>query len=448
MVEEFLVSKETADTRRFPFFYGWMIVGVFFVNLAVAFGMWYSFSVFFVAIMSEFGWSRAASAGVFSAFIMTQYSAAFIFGSMLDSFGPRKIIPLVSMLMVFGLFASSRIESLWEFYLFYGVLTALGACSIGIIPCGISLSKWFVRRRGLAMGLTTSGIGAGMLLIVPMVQQVISRYGWRSAYCILGTIVLFVVIPLNALLQRTTPEELGSFPDGSLIPRGTKYSSIEKTEPIVELGPFSASWSLREALATRHFWLMFLSLFFITMAVQSTLIHQVAHITDKGFSAEKGAFLFGLIGLLGSGGRIIFGYFSDKVGREKALSVGVGCMGVGILSLMMLDEGRGGLLFAYALPFGLGYGSVAPIFPARAADLFEGSQFGKIYGLLCFGPGIGGAMGTWVVGKVFDLTASYRAGFLMILSALLLALIFFWFASAPGLKGYGARGKHRSVISG
>lgn len=358
-------------------------------------------------------------------------------GSFLDRFGPRWVIPVGSMLIVIGLLATSRIEALWHFYLFYGVITAMGVCATGFVSHSIFLPKWFFKKRGLAIGIATSGIGVGMLVLVPVIQHVISNLGWRTAYCFLAGVVLTVIVPLNALLQRRNPEEIGEVPDGLGRPQALKESLQENPYPISWEESSLTEWTLGNILRTRRFWFLFLTYFLTPMTTQGPLIHQVVYMVDKGFSAQKGAFFFGLTGIMGSVGKILFGHFSDKVGREKVFSIGMGCTFLGILSLMAIQPDYNVLLYGYAILFGLGYGSVAPIYPSRAADLFAGPQFGKTFGLLAIAGGVGGGIGTWMYGKIFDMTASYKISFVIVLFLLILIVVLFWFTSPSSPKEGG-----------
>ena len=410
-------------------FYGWVIVAVSFINLGVVFGIWYSFSVFFVAILKEFGWSRAETAGVFSCFMMVHSLSAVVIGAYIDRLGPRIVFPVASCIVALGLYLSSRIHSLWEFYLWYGVLTSIGVCAIGFIAHGIILPKWFDRKRGLAIGIAMAGVGVGMQLLVPATQFVISDFGWRSAYVMLAVIILLVLFPLNAFFQRKDPGEIGDVPDGAAGRNGADRDSGKAFS-----SPKPIAGTIREAVRTRPFWLLSLTFFFTPMAIQGTLIHQVAGVVDKGFSAAQGAFVFGLAGILGSVGKIFFGYLSDRIGREKAFALGIGCAFFGVVSLLLLQPGLHVLLYSFAVLFGLGYGSVAAIFPARTADLFLGPQFGKILGILSLAGGVGGAFGVWVSGKIFDLTASYSLSFMISLAAMAIAIGLFWMAGSPKKK--------------
>jgi MFS family permease len=410
-------------------FYGWTIVSISLVTLAIGFGIWYSFSVFFVAILKEFGWDRASTAGVFSLFMLVHSGVAFFIGSLHDRFGPRKVIPLGSLLIVLGLLASSRIGSLWQLYLSFGVITAIGICTIGFVSQSILLPNWFLKKRGLALGIAMAGIGIGMQVFVPLTQYIISSWGWRAAYCLLAATVICIVIPLNAMFQRRNPQEIGALPDGEKMPMGHKDTLEQSTSQLSVTQDHPVQWTLASSLRTRQFWFLFLTYFFIPMAVQGVLIHQVAHVVDKGFSAARGAFFFGLAGIVGSVGKILFGHLSDRIGRDRAFTIGMGCAFLGVLSLMGLRTDHGWLLYGYAVFFGLGYGSIAPIFPSRAADLFQGAHFGRIYGFIAIPGGLGGATGTWLSGKIFDLTASYKIAFLGVLAVFVLIVVLFWLTS-------------------
>ena len=161
------------------------------------------------------------------------------------------------------------------------------------------------------------------------------------------------------------------------------------------------------------------------------MIHQVAHVVDRGFSAATGAFFFGLAGIIGSAGKIFFGSLSDRIGRDKALTIGISLAFVGIICLMGVRPSLSALLYGYALLFGLGYGAIAPIYPARAADLFQGVHFGTIFGLLSSAAGFGGAAGAWLSGKICDMTGTYQVAFLGVLAAFVVIVILFWFTAPP-----------------
>jgi MFS family permease len=408
-------------------FYGWTIVCVSFVTLAISFGIWYSFSVFFVAILNDFGWSRASTAGIFSTFLVVHYAAALLVGPLLDRFGPRWVVPIGSIVAATGLTITSGVHAMWQFYLFYGFLTAAGLCTSGFVSHSIFLPRWFDKQRGLAMGIAMSGAGLGILILVPASQSLISYLGWRTAYCILAVLMLALIVPLNIFFQRKNPNEVGDIPDGFRQSSMDTLSMGSVTRSRWEGPPQNRT--LGRIVKYNRFWLLLLVYFATPMVTQGTLVHQVAHMVDRGFSASEGAFIFGLTGIIGSLGKILFGLISDRIAREKALAMGLGCAFFGILSLMLIKPGDEVLAFAYALLFGLGYGSVAPIYPSRAADLFEGPQFGRIFSLLAIAGGIGGGIGTCLYGKIYDITGSYDVSFIITLITILLIILLFKFTS-------------------
>lgn len=403
------------------FFFGWIILGVSFITLTVSFGIWYSFSVFFVSLLKETGGTRAATAGVFSLFMVTHAVAATGIGSLLDRFGARRIIPAFSLLAAIGLLLSSRISSLGQLYFSYSVITAIGICGIGHFAQTIILPNWFIRKRGLAIGIAMAGSGVGMQVIIPFTQRIISQFGWRTAYLVLALMVFLVVFPLNGIFQRKGPEEVDQHADGEKPRLSSDDAKMggQKGETKV---PGRRFWGI---VKKREFWLLLFNRFATPMATQAILIHQVAHVVDKGFSPARGAFFFGLSGLTGSVAKVLFGHFSDRVGRNNAYTIGMGCAFIGVFSLMALRPGQGFFLLLYALFFGIGYGAIVPLFPARAADLYSGPQFGKIYGLLSIAGGLGSACGSWLSGKVHDMTGNYNAFFVTTLVLLLCSAVSF-----------------------
>ncbi|TFG93413.1 MAG: MFS transporter, partial [Syntrophobacterales bacterium] len=315
------------------------------------------------------------------------------------------------------------------------VLTPVGVCAVGFIAHGIILPKWFDKKRGLALGIAMAGIGLGMQILVPAAQLTIAHFGWRTAYCVLAGFILITILPLNIFLQRNNPQEIGQNPDGASageiaednLTKEARHSETSRTEaPII--------WTIHACLRSKQFWFLFASFFFTPLAVQGTLIHQVAGVVDKGFSAVQGAFFFGLAGMAGSVGKIFFGWLSDRIGREIAFGAGLGCAFLGVLNLMLLQLDFPYLLYGYAILFGLGYGSIAPIIPARTADLFLGPHFGKILGVLSIGGGVGGALGVWLSGKIYDITTNYNASFVISLISLILAVILFRLAGTPVVR--------------
>jgi len=347
-------------------------------------------------------------------------------GALVDRFGPRKVLPLGGILLAGGFFLAAAITAQWQLYLAYGILASVGMSLIGMVPHGALLSRWFSRQRGTAIGIGYSGAGIGMLILVPLSQYLISRTGWRQAFVMLGVLVAILVIPTAPLLYRwPRPDEVEK-PAAATVSRNPRSGR----------GP-AREWTTAEALRSLHFWLLFGSRVLAAVGVQAVVTHQVAHVVAVGYSEMTAAAIFGLMGVVSIAGRILFGVICDFTRREHAFTLNIVISVLGVAALMMVrSPGSLGLLYVYSLLFGVGYGSRAILYSAISADLFSGAQFGSIYGFFTVSIGIGGAIGSWFGGFVFDQTASYLLSFALGIAALISADVFLLLA---------ARRRHRAL---
>ncbi|MEX2224313.1 MAG: MFS transporter, partial [Candidatus Rokuibacteriota bacterium] len=193
-------------------FYGWIVVAGAFLILFMAYGTQYAFGVFFAALIDEFGWSRASLSGVFSLYAFTYAGFALVTGRLTDRWGPRAVISIGGVLLGLGLISMSRVSALWQPYVCYGLVAALGM-STAYVPCNATVAKWFTRRRGLAIGLASAGGSLGTFALPPVAHWIVSRLGWRWAYVVFGAAVLLALNALAALMRRD-PETVGLVPDG------------------------------------------------------------------------------------------------------------------------------------------------------------------------------------------------------------------------------------------
>ena len=395
----------------------WMVVGAVWVTLAIASGLYFSFPVFFVALVEEFGWSRGATAAAFSISSVVQGLLSPVVGMLVDRLGPRRVMLGGACLLGGACVLSSRIGSLWSLYTVIGVLAAAGVCAVSWIPSGALIARWFAERRGSMMGLAFSGMGAGVLVIGPLAQWLIAGHGWRFAYLVLGLGTLAVLVPLVWLGVWEAP---------AVTAPGRGATRAPTT------GSASAGREVGDALRTRPFWALFVAYLCTPLAVFSVVTHQVAFAVDHGFPRLFVASIFGLTGLLSVAGRIGFGIAADRIGRATSATVSYGCTAVGTLCLLGLEVWpHAAALYAYAFFFGLGFGARGPIITAMASQLFPGRRFGAIYGILSVGNGIGGGVAPWFGGFVHDLTGSYRIAFLIAVSFCALGSACFWLARAP-----------------
>lgn len=419
------------------FYYGWVIVAISFFTLFFAIGIRFSFGVFFIAILNEYGWSRGETAGAFSLAMVVHALFAPVTGAIVDRFGPRKLFPIGSVFLIMGLMAASRITAIWQLYLFFGVAVAIGINTISYSPHMSLIPKWFVQKRGLAAGLVLSGIGMGTLVIVPLVELIIDKVGWRSAFLVLAAMILGIVLPMTALFQRRSPQEIGQYPDG-ITPGSIRNLSNEKEEPRETIPTFNLpeQWTLKAALCTKAFWCMVFVVLCNGFLMNMLLVHQAIHTVDVGYSKMVAASMVGMVGLIGAIGGIFCGYLSDRAGREISYTIGSMAAFAGVvLFILIKDTHSPWMLYAFVILYGAGFGSIGPMTASTTGDLFPGNSVGRIMAMQSVGFGLGGALGSYVGGYFYDQMGSYFIPFLLLLASIILSVLGIWMA-APRHRTY------------
>jgi MFS family permease len=309
--------------------YRWIIVGISFVNLGLSAAIWYSFSVFFVALLREFGWSRSVCAGAFSLFVILHSFVGPFIGSMVDRFGPRRVIALGSLALGAGLFLCSLTRTWWQFYIFFGVITGIGAGSTGWVTHSTLIQNWFTEGRGLATGIIASGLGIGILIYTPLVQYFIDLVGWRMTYRIMAVSIPLIVLSMTLLFLRKSPP-----PSPARSVEKEYFHLTDKDPPVANEVCRSRSWTVWQAMTTRLFWLLSLCFMLGTFSTQSVLTHQVVFFVDKGLEARFASYIVGMVGLVSMGGKILWGTLSDRIGREWTYTLGSFSSIFGLISLI------------------------------------------------------------------------------------------------------------------
>jgi MFS family permease len=418
------IAEKLSD--RLKAYYGWIIVAVALVSMAFWLGIRSSFSVYYVALLEDFSWNRAESAGVQSIALIIYTILAPLVGGLIDRFGPRRVVVPGIIILALGLELSSTLDSLSQFYLYYGVVMGAGITSIGIITYSAILAHWFEKKRGLASGIAVSGMGLGTFLLVPLSQSFISLWGWRAAFMVTGGLVLIILLPANALFLRHKPHQLGQYPDG-LAPLQSPQPA--DTGMLFKAAPQS-DWSLKKVLRSERFWAVFMFAFLSIIGVYIILVHNVKFLVDQGIDKMTAALIFAMVGMISSVFRIFWGWLSDRIGREMTYTLGIVCACLGVGCLLLFETYRLKLLvYSFFILFGMGWGVTAPMFIAVAADLFRGNIFGLIYGLVEAGIGLAGALGAWLAGFIFDKTQSYRLAFMLTIAVLASSCFFIWWAA-------------------
>lgn len=417
--------------ERHRLYYGWVIVAVSSLTLFLASGIRFSSGVFYVAILKEYSWGRGETAGAFSLALVIHALFAMVTGTLIDRFGPRRLFPLGATFLAMGLAAASCITVVWHLYLFFGVVTAIGLNTLSYAPHMSRIPRWFTRKRGLAGGFVVAGIGVGTMVMAPLIQLMINTVGWRSAFLILAGVVIGAIAPMTAVFQRVSPEEVSQFPDG-IVPDSARIrpSQQEGCRKDTRPATISEGWTLRTTLCTRAFWWMALVNISVGFTTNTLVVHQAAHVVDAGYSPTLAASIVGFVGLLRSAGSVLYGFVSDRFGREIGYTLGAGSALVGIgIFLLIRDTTSPWMLYAFVILFGLGSGSMGPIFAATAADLFLGNSIGRIMATLSVGWGLGGALGSYLGGYFYDHGGNYTIPFILVLVSINLGLLGIWMAA-------------------
>lgn len=425
-----LPGTTTPQRRQGRFFYGWVIVAVSFLTLFLVVGTRFSLGVFYVAILEEYHWTRAETAGAFAVMLLVHAVFSLAIGVLFDRWGPRVLFPLGALMISLAFAACSQIRTIWQLYLFLGVAAAIGTSSLAFVPHMALVSAWFRRWRGTASGFAYAGIGSGQLALAPLIQGMIARVGWRGAFLSLAAVILVVVVPLTAIFQRRRPEDLGLCPDGEVVPAppGPSQAACRTVTP--PAGPQAPAWSFLQASRTLRFWLLMGTVAGMGIILNTLLLHLMAHLTDAGYSKLWGATLVGVVGGLRSLGGMSLGSLSDRAGREVAYTIGcAGCfLGIVLLASIHNTE-QSWRLYGFALLYGIGHGALGPIYNASTADLFPGRSLGTILGVLEAAYGIGGAVGTYLAGYAYDLVGDYRISFVFVLVGIVMSCVCLWLAA-------------------
>jgi len=425
-------SKLTAWHHRYP---GHVVVGAAFITLALLYGLWYSYSVFLVALLAEFGWSRSVTAGAFSLFALVHAFVGPFFGPIAERVGPRRLIFAGAAVLALGLGLAAQTTAPWHLYLSFGVIAAVGIGFSGYVPLVILIRGWFPAHIGTAVGIATAGISVGIALLVPACQVLIDHVGWRWTFRLLGVGAVAWLAPATLWLLREAPNPAAR-------PARTGVA------PAV---PAPGAWRLGAALRSGRFWALCLALFTHNTAVTLFTIHQVAYLVDHGASALVAATVAGIVGLTSIAGKPGWGFLMDRVLREIAFTLACGSLVLSIGGLVLAGAHPAGAMpYLYAVLLGLAYAITAPLAPAVSNDLFGGPGFSTIFGTIHISLGLGTAAGAWAGGKVFDLTGSYAAALWGAAGLTLLSCAVMWLAAprrpnpAPG----AARGAHHVTLTG
>ncbi|MCY3864368.1 MAG: MFS transporter [Chloroflexi bacterium] len=378
------------------------IVAACFLSVFIIFGIRLSFSVFFAEFVLVEGWSNEAAAAIFSLNMLVFAGTAPLAGIALDRWGPRPVFGVGVCLMAFGLGLSSRVTSLADLLLSYGVVEGIGLGITGLGPVASVVAGWTTpAQRGRALGIAFAGTGLGSLIFVPLANLLIDNFGWRDTYLALALVCLIVLLPLMMFGLRRPPKALS---------------------PPTHTGLARLNW--RALLRNPAFWALMLAAVMTMGPVRSLTVHQIAYMESAGVERAAAANVVGLAGLLTSGFFVGLGWVSDRFGRATAYAIGAaGLFGaVGMLVVIRAVDAPLALIL-YALFFAMGEGARSSQTTALASDVFQRQGLGLINGLVGGLGGLGAALGPWLVGRLRDESGSYDGGLLVVVAMVVVSLI-------------------------
>jgi MFS family permease len=400
-------SPPGAQRAKSAIYYGYVIAVASFFILVMIHGVRFSYGVFFTPMARELGWNSATTSLVYAISLFVEGVFNFILGGLADRFGPKLVITLSGVLLALGYCLMPLVSSTWQFFLFYGLLVGAGIGGI-FVPLVVLVARWFSARRNMMTGAVTSGVGIGMLIIAPVANHLITAYGWRITFLIMG-IASLIVTGISAQFLKRDPAAMGLAPDGAEADTGSGI-----TAPVQGL-------TFNEAIHTRQFWLAFFILFCYGFSLVAINIHIVPDAIYLGISAAVAAGILATIGGVQIIGRVGLGLAADKVGNRLIVLIGFIVTAGALFWIMSVNTTWAFFLFAVIV--GLSQGGIASSQSPLVAHLFGLKSHGAIFGLCGFGFTFGSALGPYLTGYVFDVTGSYHNAFLACIIISLIGLV-------------------------
>jgi len=392
-----MVNKEVSQTpeKARGFFYGHFVVIVAFFIMLVGYGLYTVFGVFFDPLINEFDWTRATTSGAFSISMILSGVLGVVMGGLNDRFGPRIVLTVCGCFVGIGFLLMSQVDSVWQLYLFYGVIIGIGISGIWV-PLLSSVARWFVKRRSLMTGIVIAGTGIGGLIWPPVVIRLISNYDWRVSYIILGVVILFVVVVASQFMRRD-PGQMRQLPYGE----GKAKETGLKLE--------AEGFSLREAALTNQFWLVLIMFFCFGFALFAYMVHIVPHAIELGISPVNASNVLATMGGMTVIGNFVLGNIGDRIGNRQLFIIGFVLWAVLLFCLVRASEMW--MLYVIAVVFGFIHGGMGASESPIVARVFGLRSHGLIFGVMGLGFTFGAAAGPYVMGYIFDVTGSYYIAF-------------------------------------
>ena len=396
-------------------FYGWYIVAASFVILFFNSGARYAFGVMFKPIIKEFGWGRGAVSLVFFVNMVVFAAGLFIVGKLYDRYGPKWVIIISTLFISAGFVLTSFMHSIGEFFFSYGILAAFGIAGTAVPLMATLTSKWFDKRRGLAISLSLSGNSIGQFALVPALSLFALNYGWRASYLSVGIAMCVVNIILVLFVIKGDPGQLGLRPFG--------YTEPEKQSTGLEVSvpDSSQDMGLKQAMGTSSFWLFMVTMFICGGGDYFATTHLIPMATDYGISTITAGNMLGWYGLMSLAGILIAGPAADAIGSKIPIILTFVLRVV--LYAMVLKYKSVTSLYVFALAFGFTHLITAPLTPMIVGKMYGVLHLGILTGIVNTSHFLGAGFWAYIGGVIFDVTGSYQLAFALLGVMALVAVI-------------------------
>jgi MFS family permease len=390
-----------------------LVVILAFVMNLLSRGIGETFAVFLLPIESEMGWTRTTLTGIYAIYMGAHGLAAVVIGWFVDRVGPRVVYTIGLLAYGFAFLLAQFGTEPWHFYLTTGVMAGIAMTAIGMTTATVLITRWYhgprARQLSPAIGIAYSGMGAGVIIWIPITNQLIEMLGWRETYRTLGIIlcvlaVIVYVLPWSKL--QLTPLPLSRF--GSVL-GGSKEGH------------------LRAALKTKMFWLLFVIMFITAVAMYLVGPQMVAYLVSVGFDSTVASLAFSINGFLTVFGIAGTGWLARYFGMKRVATISYAMSITAVILLACLTVVPVMALLVLAiLPLGLSQGARGPIVSVQASQAFSGQGLGAIYGAITMGVGLGGMSGAWLSGVFYDVTGGYILSYSVSVVCALAGVGLFW----------------------
>ncbi len=427
------------QTRGQRIYYGWVVAWTAFGVLSLTYGVQFSFGVLLPSIAQDLGISRTAASLCFSVYVFVYSALSSYSGSLTDRRGPRLVLVLGAVLLGTGYGLSALAQTQWQLFITLGLIAAAGM-SASFVPCNATVVRWFLRRRGQALSISTSGGSFAAVAMPLLMGWLISYTSWRVLYGVMA-LVVFIGLLTASRLMAASPEAKGLSIDGesgrrgdlTLTPGGPDPTGAAAQPQKVALTTEEPSLSRREAMRTPVFWII-AGIFLCTwLVVFLPMVHLSPFARGLGASPGLAAAMVSSVGVGGLVGRTLTGTVSDRMGAETTLAI---VLSVQVLAFVVFATSHSmATLFPAAAAFGFGYGGTTTVFPAIVGDRFGRAHAGAIVGLLFAGAGSLAAVGPFMAAWIYDSTGSYRPAFVLSAAANAVGLILVFVLRSTAMRG-------------